>query len=323
MSGVRPEPLAIEITLAHYVASMPEGKSVPLSTIAREFGCSVADVRSAYESVADVEDRDMTTIAGVFLTGEGETHLEKSAKGGYETDFRRPVRLSPVQTRAALLALDLVSGAQDPGILESVRGKIRTSAVPDVPEVEVGRIFDDDIPVVAAIEQARQQRRIVEIRYPSGREIKTREVEPLLMSSIEGVWYLNAYCRFAEAGRLFRLERILSARLTEERFTERADIEVKTDFAGIDPRRYAATRARIRFSPTVARWMEERPELDLIEARDDGSADYALHYTDPAWAAKRVLQYLGEAVVVEPEKLREEVRRMAESLLEAYRRDEA
>nr|MDP9479875.1 WYL domain-containing protein [Actinomycetota bacterium] len=137
-------------------------------------------------------------------------------------------------------------------------------------------------------------------------------------SSIEGVWYLNAYCRDAQAPRLFRLERILSARMLEERFEERDGVELKTEYEDIDPRGYAARRAVVRFSPEVARWMEERPELDLIEEREDGSVDYILYYTDEPWAARRVMQYLGEAVVVEPEELRQEVYRQATALLEAY-----
>lgn len=77
------------------------------------------------------------------------------------------------------------------------------------------------------------------------------------MSNIEGVWYLNAYCRHAEGSRTFRLDRILPAGLLDERFEERPEVETKTRFEDIDPRRYAAKRAVIRFSPTVARWMEE------------------------------------------------------------------
>lgn len=318
MSGVSPEPLALEITLAHYVASMPEGKSVALRDIAEEFGSSVEKVKAALISIADVEDHNMTTISGVVLT-DSEKRIEKYLGGGYERDFRRPVRLSPVQARAALLALDLVSGAADPGILENVRNKIRGSASPNIPEVEVGRSFDEDIPVMAVLERGMRENIVAEIRYPSEAGIKARLIEPLLMSRIEGVWYLNAYCRTAEAGRLFRLERILSASLTEDGFEKRDDVDLKIEFEHIDPRKYATKQAVIRFSPTVARWMEERPELDLIANHEDGSADYILHYTEPAWAARRVMQYLGEAVVVEPEDLREEVCRIAKSLLETYR----
>jgi hypothetical protein len=51
----------------------------------------------------------------------------------------------------------------------------------------------------------------------------------------------------------------------------------------------------------------------------DGSADYLLHYTDEARAAKRVMRYLGEAAVIEPEELRREARRRAKVLFAAHR----
>lgn len=315
MSGVRPEPLALEVTLAHYAASLPEGKSVPLADVARDFGCPVEEVRSALVAVMEVEDRDLTTISGIAVEGD---RLVKYMRGGYERDFRRPVRLSPVQARATLLALDLVSKAVDPGLLASLRNKVRGVVGGAVEEIEVGRRFDDDVAVVAAVDRARRERRLLEIRYPSHDAVRERTVEPLLMTSIGGVWYLNAYCRLAEDLRLFRLDRILSARMREERFREREDADPKTEYEDIDPRAFAARRAVVRFSPLVARWMEERPDLDLISRNDDGSADYALHYTDPAWAAGRVMQYLGEATVVEPEELRGEVHDRAAALLAEY-----
>ena len=318
MRGVKPEPLALEVALAHYVASLPEGKSVPLADIARDFGCSVKDLRAALEAVIEVEDRDLTIISDVAVE---DGRLVKHFRGGYERDFRRPVRLSPVQARAALLALDVVSKAVDPGILGSLRNKVRGAVAEEVGEVEVGRAFDDDAPVVAAIDRARREKRLLEIRYPSGTEVRTRTVEPLLMSSIEGHWSLNAYCRDARAARLFRLERILTARALDERFEEREGVELKTEYEDIDPRGYAARRAIVRFSSEVVRWMEEHPELDLIEWREDGSADYALYYTDESWAARRVMRYLGEAAVLEPEELRQEIHRQASVLLEAYRDD--
>jgi proteasome accessory factor C len=315
MSGVSPEPLALEVALARYVASLPEGKAVPLTDVAREFGCPIKEFLGAIESIIEVEDRDLTIIADVSIE---DGRLVKHRRGGYERDFRRPVRLSPVQGRAALLALDLVSAAVDPGILASLRNKVRVAVGREIREVEVGRDLAEDLPVVAAIERGRRERRVLEIRYPSGKGIRIRPVEPLKMAGVEGRWYLNAYCRYAEGQRLFRLERILSARLTEERFEQRNDVELRTEYEDIDPRGYAARRAVVRFSPTVARWMEEHPELDLIEERDDGSADYALYYTDEAWAARRVMQYLGGAVVIKPEELRREVCRQAVTLLEVY-----
>ncbi len=314
MSMVKPEPLALEVALAHYVASLPEGKSVALEELAGELGCSVEELRRALESVIEVEDRDLTTISGVVIE---DGRLVKHLHGGYGRDFCKPVRLSPVQGRAALLALDLVSRAVDPGILDELRAKVLTAVGREIPRVEAGAGAGDN-EIAKAIDQARREKRVLEILYPSAGETRTRPVEPLLMSSIDGVWYLNAYCRHVDAPRLFRLERILAARLTDERFEERLGLELKTGFEDIDPRGYAARRAVVRFSPGVARWMEERPELDLIEEREDGSADYALYYTDSGWAARRVMQYLGEAVVLEPEELRREISSQASALLDRY-----
>jgi proteasome accessory factor C len=84
-------------------------------------------------------------------------------------------------------------------------------------------------------------------------------------------------------------------------------VGVKSTFENIDARFYAARRAVVRFSSAVSRWMEERPELDLIEEREDGSADYAVYYTDPVWAPSRVMQYLCGAVVIGQEELSQEV----------------
>jgi proteasome accessory factor C len=314
VSTVKPEPLALEVALAHYVASLPEGKSVALEELAGELGCSVEELRGALESVIEVEDRDLTTISGVVIE---DGRLVKHLHGGYGRDFRKPVRLSPVQGRAALLALDLVSRAVDPGILDELRAKVLTAVGREIPRVEAGAGAGNN-EIAKTIDQARREKRVLEILYPSAGETRTRPVEPLLMSSIDGVWYLNAYCRHVDAPRLFRLERILAARLTDERFEERHGLELKTDYEDIDPRGYAAKRAVVRFSPGVARWMEERPELDLMEEREDGSADYTLYYSDPVWAARRVMQYLGEAVVVEPKELKQEVHRQAASVLHMY-----
>ncbi len=315
MRGGNPEPLELEVALAHYAASLPEGKSVPLPDVAGDFGCSVDDLTAALGAIIEVEDRDLTIISDIAIE---EGRLVKHRKGGYEDAFRRPVKLSRVQARAALLALDLVSGASDPGILGSLRNKVRGAVSGEVAPVEVGRRFDDDAHIVAAIDSARREGMLLEIHYPSGNEIRARNVEPLLMSSIEGHWYLNAYCRQATDYRLFHLERILSARVLQERFERREAPELRTEYEDIDPRTYAAKRAVVRFSPAVARWMEERPELDFVKEHEDGSADYVLHYTDESWAASRVMRYLGEAVVVEPEELRREVHRRANALLETY-----
>jgi proteasome accessory factor C len=316
MSGVSPEPLALELALARYVASMPEESSILLDELAAGFGCSVEDIGMALAPIVEVEDSYMTYLS--WFTVEGGC-LFKHMTGGYEEDIRRPVRLSPAQVRAMLLALDLASEGVDPGMLAALKNKMHLAAGREVSEVEVGTDFDDGIPIVAAIERACRERRVLEIRYPSEQSMKARSVEPLEISTIEGYPYLIAYCRFAELTRPFLLDRILSARITEERFTPRLDEAKHKD---VEPPTQPPKRAVIRFSPEAANLLEKRPELDLIKEHADGSADYALRYTDAEWAATRVMQHVGDAVVIQPEELREEVYRRAVYLLEEYRQVE-
>jgi DNA polymerase III epsilon subunit-like protein len=54
------------------------------------------------------------------------------------------------------------------------------------------------------------------------------------LSAVEGFSYLIAYCRFARVTRAFQIDRILSARITEERFAERKD---EAELPGAPPSR--------------------------------------------------------------------------------------
>ncbi|MDP9478090.1 MAG: WYL domain-containing protein [Actinomycetota bacterium] len=175
----------------------------------------------------------------------------------------------------------------------------------------MGGSFDEEVPITDAIERARREKRVLEIRYLARRRAQTRSVEPFGVSTMDGFEYLIAYCRSTEIVRPFQLDRILSARLTEKRFTERRD--------GTNPREEPPTRAVVRFSPGASPSPDEGADLDLMEKHADGSTDYALYYADTGQAARSVMRHLGEAMALEPEELKREVRRRAESLLLRYK----
>ncbi len=314
--GVRPEKLALEVALARFVARMPEGEEIPLAELAEAFGSTEEKIGLALRPIVELEDSDEVSFSGVYVESG---RLVKALEGTYEKDFRRPLRLSGVQARAVLLALDLVLGAADPLIVEGLREKIRAAAGP-VRGVETAGSSGAGGEIGVAVGQACREGRVLELRYPSkGGRAGTREVEPLSLVCVEGRWYLDAYCRAAEDYRLFRLERILGVRILEERFAERARRDL-TGYEDIDPRRYATRRAVVRFSPEVARWMRGRREMDHLADREDGSADYVLHHKDVGWAARRVMRYRGEAVALEPDDLRREISRRARTLLVGYDR---
>ncbi len=71
-------------------------------------------------------------------------------------------------------------------------------------------------------EECIRDRLVVEIDYHSRvGERSTRKIEPHVLVFKQNVWYVYAFCRKQKAFRLFRLGRIFSSFVTEERFIKR------------------------------------------------------------------------------------------------------
>ena len=68
------------------------------------------------------------------------------------------------------------------------------------------------------IEQGLAEQRVLALRYCDSQGAETqRRVDPALLAHTAGHWYLVAHCRTAEAIRWFRLDRVQSANLTNEK----------------------------------------------------------------------------------------------------------
>jgi predicted DNA-binding transcriptional regulator YafY len=83
----------------------------------------------------------------------------------------------------------------------------------------------------AAVEEGLRHSRAIELEYEDvqGRVTK-RTVEPSALVGGRHGWYLVGYCRLRQAGRPFRLDRILNAHVTAERVTPRAVEDLMDDF---------------------------------------------------------------------------------------------
>lgn len=65
------------------------------------------------------------------------------------------------------------------------------------------------------LDDAIRRRVVVNMSYSDGRgNLTTRRVEPIQYVQIEAGWYLHAYCHLRHDARRFRLDRVVSARLT-------------------------------------------------------------------------------------------------------------
>src|SRR5215204_4865188 len=247
----------------------------------------------------------------VYAELEGDTvRVDKELYGDV---FRRAPRLTPLEARAIHLALDIVGpsiAAQVHTPLDRVRHKLEeTFGQFEDHEPPERREEGDEEELVATLSDAIEQRRVVAIDYlKEGEEMPSeRLVEPYTFERVLPHWLIHTWDRTADGERSFRLDRMRSARLTDEAFEPRK---------GFDPRFLVDTRpVRVRYAKPIARYRIERGATPLT----DGAAIATLWIGDLDWLTGEILADRGEAVVVEPEDLRPAVGKRARELVRELR----
>jgi proteasome accessory factor BC len=233
-------------------------------------------------------------------------HVDKEL---YGDTFRSAPRLTPLEARAIRLALEFVgpmiaADAHTP--LARVRRKLEeTFGEFELAQTPEPHVDSDEEAFVGVLSEGIRERRLVEIEYlKEGDDTpSTRLVEPYSLERELPNWRVHTWDRTRDAERSFRLDRMRSARLTDERFEARADFE---------PRALRdAHSARIWYSPAVARWRLERGTgLPLT----DGAALAETAVGSPEWLVSEIFSFRGEAVVLEPEELRPRIASRAAEL---------
>jgi proteasome accessory factor C len=258
---------------------------------------------------------------------EGDTVVVQ--KETYGDRFARPARLSPLEAKALLWALEFIGDrlpTEAGGSLSSVRAKLEAAiGEENLPTVELGRTQSANAGVAAAVSHAIREDRLLEIEYwtESRGAITRRTIEPHLLVNAQDAWYVVAYCRRAEGQRTFRLDRIRSARLMDDRFTRRPEIVATGPYMPRATRapsgETVAQSASVWCSPAVARWMVEKHRSR--ERFADGSVLVEIPYASEEWLVRELLKYQGDAVLFEPVALRRTVAELADEILDRYGAD--
>jgi predicted DNA-binding transcriptional regulator YafY len=226
----------------------------------------------------------------------------------YGDVFRRPPKLTPLEARAIRLAIEYVGptiAAEAHTPLARVRRKLEETfgrfELAGTPEPRVG---SDDEALVRVLSEAAEKRRVVELEYlKEGDETPSvRRVEPYTIERELPVWRVHTWDLTVDGARTFRLDRMRSARLTDEPFEPRE---------GFDPSYLLNPRvARLLHSSALARWKLERGAQPLT----DGSATASIPYKTEEWLLSEIFADRGETVVLEPQRLRDLVGRRARRL---------
>ena len=287
------------------------------------------DVRTIY--------RDMTALGTdlkvpVFNTGKKWQIAEDY--------FLPPIRFLPIEALNIFLAARLMlnySNRYDPYI-ETAFTKLN-GVLPTAISEQVNKTMDwmRKLPkdekcqkILSTISEAWISQRKLKIAYQSlnaeeakERLIDTYFIEPAAPGHAS---YVIGYCHLKKAVRTFKLERIKSAELTDEKYEVRYDFDVNKFFEsswGIVVGGEVKTIKLLIKSPSIIRIMEETiwHPSQVLEKQADGSMIMTLKITDSQEFYSWILGWGEKVEVLEPQEIRKAVIDTAKKIQKVYKEE--
>jgi proteasome accessory factor C len=304
------------LNLVPYLLARP---GIAVAEAAADLGVSERQLR---------EDLELLWVCG--LPGYGPGDLIDMAFDGdrvtitYDAGIDRPLRLTQDEALALIVALRLL--AETPGVgerdaIERALAKLE-SAAGDYAAAPVAVRLAGNAERLKEFRRAVQRRRALRMTYYTATRDETTErvVDPMRVLVVGGKTYLEAWCRRAEAVRMFRIDRI--------------DAYTELDEPAAPPPQARLTDVRDGvFHPTPdlplvrlrvgrgARWITEYYPCEEVR-RDEDRWLVALRVTDLGWARRLVLGLGPDVTVVSPPELVAVVGGEARAALEAYEVDQ-
>ena len=181
--------------------------------------------------------------------------------------------------------------------------------------------------VMGTLSEAWVKQRTVRIQYhtlgdakPTGRSIDPYFIEPAAAGHSS---YVLGYCHRAKEIRTFKIERIKSIKITSKPYVIPADFDANAYLAsawGIEVGGEAMT-VRLKFKPDVARIMEETiwHPSQTLKRQSDGSMIMTVGVSISTELCSWILGWGEKVEVLEPTKLRKEIKKTAKAMAKIYR----
>ncbi|HDZ23089.1 MAG TPA: transcriptional regulator [Desulfobacteraceae bacterium] len=222
--------------------------------------------------------------------------------------------------------------------LESLFRKIKTTLPPEslkyLQEVEQTlhleikpfKEYEKFREIINRVNDAAVRKKRVEIVYytMSRKKETRRKVDPYRIWFFNGSFYMIGYCHLRNEVRIFALDRIKMLHQTREGF------EVPEDFSleaftepGFGVFQGKPVKVRIWFSSGIAEYIQEKiwHESQEIHPQGDGSVIFEAEVAETVELKSWIMSWGANALVLEPESLRDEIRAETNTLLGKYEED--
>lgn len=282
---------------------------------------SVAEVAERFEMTEDEVVRDLSLVSVCGLPPYTADELidlwidDDGTIGTFNRHdlFTRPINLTPAEGFAVLAAgraLLAVPGAAS-GALESAMTKLEEAL-----GARGGLAVELEAPPhLGLVQRAVSSHERLRVTYYSAwrDEVTTRTIDPWVVHSDEGRWYVECHDSLSGDHRRLRVDRMQEVEATGDHF-DPVDFAVpeRTFEPGQDAQRV------VLLLPASARWAIETYDTEEVTERDDGRIEVVLWVAGDTWLERLLLKAGARAEVLEPEHLRGAGRRVAQRVLARY-----
>jgi len=278
--------------------------------------------------------RDLVTLGNELMVPVYEERARWAVRDDY---FLPPIRFTVSEALNIFLAARLMmqySHRYDPNVDSTF--SVLASVLPAPLKEQVQRTLwmqalprdERHLLVLAKLAEAWTSQRRAKITYRSLPAAKATErvIEPYFIEPAAPGHssYVIAYCHRARELRIFKVERIEGIDLTDETYTIPPDFDANRYFSaawGIVVEGEEQT-VRLRFSPEIARLMEETVwhPSQVLEKQADGSVIMTLKVFHTYELVTWILGWGEKVEVLEPAELRGEVLQAAKEMVKIYQK---
>ena len=286
-------------------------EKVTAPQLARQFEVSRRTIQRDIESLC----RAGIPIATAQGAGGGISIME-----GYRVD--RTVLTGPEMQAilAGLRSLDSVSGTHRYAQLMEKLSAGASGLVPGGAHllIDLSSWYKTSLPPkIELIQNAVEQHRMIRFYYFSPKGESVRNIEPYYLVFHWSTWYVWGWCRLRRDFRLFKLNRMTqlkAAKTFEPRPAPLPDLAPEQVF----PAKYRVT---VLFDP-ACRWrLVEEYGADRFAPQPDGRLRFTGSFPDADSVLSWVLTFGDKAELLEPEELRKQLKAVAQTLADRYRRN--
>lgn len=217
---------------------------------------------------------------------------------------------------SALKALDAVRPEEKTTALQKM-GSLLGESDYDWIEVDFGKWFDQDAAqlLFQDIKTGIIEKRVVRFSYANVKgRISEREAEPLKLCFKGEAWYLYAWCREHGEERFFKLNRIRKLKLTDETFRRMC----KDSVLKRQQQNYQAEMIRLKLKIAKEAAYRVYEEFESYEVLTDGSFLAEIDFPEGEWMFYYLISFGKALEVLEPAKVREQLKAELEKILGKY-----